>query len=262
MKLFIVSDIHGCADEFFKGLEESGYQEKNKGHFLIVLGDLFDRGPNSLEVYNYLRDKERVLVIKGNHDTFFLKFLKGDSCLFNYLHNGFSTTLKSFMKGTYRENIFYKYCLENNKNPGEDEFYEWEIEIRKEINSIYPGLLPWLESLPDYYETDNYIFTHGSIDTKVDNWKMPKKEKGPLVGWEACAFSGEDFYKEPILNTKKVVVVGHFGTNHLRFIYGLKPGYGILKKRRNRKIEKIFIDSSVVMSHRINVLVIDREKIC
>lgn len=54
MKYFVVSDIHSFANELIGSLRYAGFQKRNKDHTLIVCGDVFDRGPDSVGVYNYI----------------------------------------------------------------------------------------------------------------------------------------------------------------------------------------------------------------
>ena len=53
---FICSDIHGFFDEWMKALKEAGFDKENSNHTLIVLGDIFDRGKQPLQIYEFLRN--------------------------------------------------------------------------------------------------------------------------------------------------------------------------------------------------------------
>lgn len=55
MKYFAVSDIHGYYDELIEVLKNVGYNSEDDNCKLIVCGDMFDRGKNSLHVYKLLR---------------------------------------------------------------------------------------------------------------------------------------------------------------------------------------------------------------
>ncbi|NCB03730.1 MAG: metallophosphoesterase, partial [Spirochaetia bacterium] len=97
MKYFITSDPHGHFTEMIKAINESGFDENNPDHHLIIAGDLFDRGLENLKVLDYVHAlliKEKVTLIKGNHDTFF--YLPQD-LIWNYQHNGFDTTIDEFL---------------------------------------------------------------------------------------------------------------------------------------------------------------------
>ena len=91
-KIFAVSDIHGDYDALISSLEEAGYDENNPEHLLISLGDGFDRGERSADVYEYLKrlsDENKAIVLKGNHTMMFIDYLNGTSLdPFNYYRNG------------------------------------------------------------------------------------------------------------------------------------------------------------------------------
>ena len=79
------------------------YDENNEKHLLIVCGDIFDRGLESLEIYKYLRElssKNKAIVLRGNHDNMFIEFLKGEDCWFNFIYNGMKNTFDSFLERT------------------------------------------------------------------------------------------------------------------------------------------------------------------
>ena len=50
-KFYILSDEHGNLKAVQEGLKKAGYDENNKDQFLISAGDCFDRGDESLELY-------------------------------------------------------------------------------------------------------------------------------------------------------------------------------------------------------------------
>jgi predicted phosphodiesterase len=79
MDAIVISDIHGYLDEAQTVLRDTGVINK-EGEWiggksrLIVLGDLVDRGPKSLETYQYFRSlqeqlgEDQVEILLGNHD--------------------------------------------------------------------------------------------------------------------------------------------------------------------------------------------------
>ena len=97
-KAFVVSDIHGCYEQFVKLL---AYWDKNMK--LVILGDLIDRGEASKRVVQEVMNlkeiyKNQVVVLRGNHEDMFLNFLqdpvkKGDI----YFFNGGRSTVKDFI---------------------------------------------------------------------------------------------------------------------------------------------------------------------
>lgn len=69
----IVGDIHGCIDEFKELVKTINYNKKTDN--LILLGDLIDRGPDSVAVVAMAREMDLQCVI-GNHEYKFLKWFR------------------------------------------------------------------------------------------------------------------------------------------------------------------------------------------
>ena len=75
MRILIMTDIHGCYDELIQLLNKVSY-DKNKDK-LIILGDLVDRGPKTLEVLDFcMNNSEYIEVLMGNHDRMLLDAIK------------------------------------------------------------------------------------------------------------------------------------------------------------------------------------------
>ena len=99
-KHFVVSDVHGYYDKMKAALAWAGFDENNENHTLITAGDMFDRGPQSKEIFEYLTSLERVVSIHGNHDGFLIDFLnnpEGHTAYFNFTRKGMWATIASFM---------------------------------------------------------------------------------------------------------------------------------------------------------------------
>ena len=78
MKYFIVSDIHSFTTSLKIALRKSGFNKRNKNHTLVICGDLFDRGSETLELYKFITSipKKRRVLIRGNHEDLYLELLK------------------------------------------------------------------------------------------------------------------------------------------------------------------------------------------
>ena len=240
--IYAVSDIHGDYMALLQGLKDAGYSEKNENALLISIGDAFDRGTESKEVYeflNRLKEQGKAIILKGNHTKFFEDYLTGKSINeYNYVNNGTNTTFASFL-GL------------NSTNP---------FIAKEKINKEYPLLLEQMQSLPYYFETKNYIFTHGAIDTLAKNWRVPHCSRYNLIDWDALTFDDGSFFGKEINNTDKTIVIGHFGTRHLRKIYNIGESLDdSILFRDDGKV--IAIDATTILSHKVNVLVIPDEEL-
>lgn len=99
MNYFVVSDIHGMYKQFEQILT---YWDKE--NTLVILGDLIDRGPQSLDVIRKVMTLketygERVIFCKGNHEDMLLKYIdQPETHQERYLRNGGIETMASFFK--------------------------------------------------------------------------------------------------------------------------------------------------------------------
>lgn len=235
MKYFVISDIHSYYDEMIQSLQKSGFNSNNQNHHLLVLGDLFDRGPKSNEVLLYLHTLHmsgKCTIVLGNHDIFLLELLKGNyaKTMFNVLHNGHGYTLEQ-LSGT---------------RPNEDNLDDIRIKIIKE----YPYLNDWISSFPLYLELEEYVFVHGGIDGSNKKWKTETTIRDFVWGKEF------DLLRIP----DKIVVCGHTRvatikkkTKNYKLLYKNHPEYFKILNLEG----KIMIDCFVEISHELNVLVLE-----
>lgn len=267
-KIFAISDIHGHYTETIKCLTESGWDETNSDHLLIVCGDIFDRGEENVAIFEWLyrlTKEGKAIVIRGNHDSMLIDFLEWSNDPFNYCNNGTCTTIDDFLG---RTRSFESYCLiDQHCETTIGAFANYAEDSRKEIKETYPDLLPWLQSLPWYYETKNYIFAHGAIDTQATDWKQPHCAIYNKSDWDALTWDDGSFLGKRMYNTdNKAVVVGHFHTYHLRHKYGYsdisspyddRADHSILDINNDILGHKIFIDGCTPLTKKVNVLVIE-----
>ena len=55
MKYFAVSDCHGFYSNLMFALKNAGFDISNPEHALIVCGDLFDRGSQPKEIFDFVK---------------------------------------------------------------------------------------------------------------------------------------------------------------------------------------------------------------
>ena len=71
MRYYVVSDVHSFYTEMIKALTEKGYFEDKEPHKLIICGDMFDRGSESVAMQKFIMElveKDEVILIRGNHE--------------------------------------------------------------------------------------------------------------------------------------------------------------------------------------------------
>lgn len=130
MKIYCLSDIHGCLAEFEEALSLIlGQIEETRDTKLILLGDYVHGGPDGRGVLDKIIELQhkygydRIIAILGNHDEWVLTGISGIDHMDNIL----------------------------NGEPDEDDDY----------------YINWLSNLPRYYVEGNTIFTHAGIDEEA-----------------------------------------------------------------------------------------------
>lgn len=149
MKYYVLSDIHGYCTLFRKALRDAGYEEDPGEKKILLLGDLFDRGGEALELQDLilrLMDEERVILVRGNHEDLFEELVTKDRGrpLRHHLHNGTYDTLEQLtgLKAGYSWSSNMRLAAAGRETP----FF----------TRIIPAML-------DYFETRRYVFAHGWV---------------------------------------------------------------------------------------------------
>ncbi len=220
---FVVSDLHGHYDELMKALEDNLFNWEDDTHVLVVAGDWTDRGEQCAELYKLFKthkESGKIIVTQGNHDKFLERYVNNYYNFSGYdLQNGLPQTIKSLSLA----NISLEEVVAFNK------------------------------TLPPFFETKTHIITHASIYGTGD-WRNPPDYKGRDPWMHYLHWDDGSFYKTPIENTNKTIVVGHFSTEHLRDIYKLKENneqdHSILYSEDR---QKVFIDTCTILTKEINV---------
>lgn len=248
VKLFVFSDVHGQYEALQASLREAGYNPNDKTHRLLSIGDNFDRGKQSLQLYKMLRNRN-VICVKGNHETFLEEALEkgmdGEFVLFNFLRNGLDKTIQSFSRFDFPSIVDPK-TIDN---------------AICEINNNFPDMLNWLKNMPLFYETKNYIFVHAGLHPY-------KPFEAAKADPDFCLWDIE-FSHLPIDYVPKTVVIGHHHAFRVRQ-HALEAGYceeplrlpcyGNTDEHRPVRIgNKIAIDPCSNYTGKVNVLVIEDE---
>lgn len=131
-RTLFITDLHGCLKELEKLFNLMDFNPKHDN--LICLGDLMDRGPYSYEIYRLFRSlkdqmQSRCLILMGNHDDMMLHANDNEVIYDRWMRNRGDLTLQSF----------------SNNNADISEAY------------------PWFQTLPLYYETEQFICAHAGL---------------------------------------------------------------------------------------------------
>ena len=171
MRELAIGDIHGCARTLRMLLEKWQPQREDT---VILLGDYINRGQDSCGVIDVILDLNRqctVVALAGNHEKMLLGSRRQPAMLREFLKKGGDTTLDSYARHGYArslEGIPVRHW----------QFFE--------------------EELLDYWETEDTIFVHASVDPALAMPEQPER----MLFWEQ--------FKDPMAHQSgKWVVCGH-----------------------------------------------------
>ena len=175
-KYFVMSDIHSFYNQMISALNESGFDKDNPEHILIVCGDLFDRGSQTMEVYDFIRSlpDDRCILVQGNHELLYFELLEKS---FPESHDFSNGTVSTFchIAGydpkclSMADIIFDLQAKGKNVTPAEVQILiqnNWN-KIKKAV--IKSDVTKWLRSdrWVNYYELGNLIFVHSFLPTQL-----------------------------------------------------------------------------------------------
>jgi len=231
---FIISDVHGFYTPMITALDKAGFNSENEQHVLVSLGDNFDRGPDAIAVYNYLKYLPRTILIKGNHEDLLERCYVDKS--YNYADevNGTVDTISQFAKNNISiTKLFFKDAVYGLKTY---------------------GVLDWISTMKDYVEIGNNILTHGWLpyqgigDTLelIPDWR----ENATTEDWKKCRFANSPIlYKANLLEDNKTLICGHWKSSDFHGIYETVDNDNSIFYGKNF----IDIDATTVRSKLVNV---------
>ncbi len=216
MKYYVVADVHGYYTPLEKALREVGFFDETEPSKLVVCGDLLDRGGEARELVDFmlqLLEEDRLIYVKGNHEELLVDCLEDIS-------RGNVYSIASGMSHHYVNKTWD--TLLQVSGMGELEAYKdpYELVIRILMSPFYVKLLP---TCVDYYETPNYIFTHGWIPCFISglkpfvNYKYnPNWRTSDLWDWYSARWlNGMDLAcKHHVTEAGKTIVCGHWHTSY------------------------------------------------
>lgn len=211
--IYAMSDIHGCINELKTNMQFVELSGDNK---LIFLGDYIDYGRESYKVLRFIKNlqeeygKEKVIVLKGNHEAMFLEWLEDFSGTDRPELEALA--LDSWLKtdSEYIFNTFRTFISDK-------EFEEYETFCRKAtgvdmnkravelILERHEGLIKWIEELPSYYDAESQIFVHAGIDEEAGEYWMWGCSDDIFL-WK---------YPETFGSFIKPIIAGHIGTGEI-----------------------------------------------
>lgn len=270
MRYFVVSDLHSYYAPLIKALEEKGFNQEEDT--LIVCGDVFDRGDETIEVYEFLKSIPHKILIRGNHEWLYKELLKKK---YPDNHDYSNGTVKTFcsIADIDDKKMDRKYYFIQNALFGTN--FKYNEEIPKLWHKVYEKvkdseITKWIESDEwiNYFELKDYVFVHSWIPV-IDHDNLPSffvknrnleyipnwREITDQSLWDSATWgSPVENYKNGLWKEDKTLVVGHWYSNlfHKEFEHSIEDNFDIYY---GDKI--IALDACTPLSNQINVLVIE-----
>jgi len=296
MKYFCVSDIHSFGNILIDTLDKVGFDKNNKEHCIIFLGDIFDRGDETIEVYKFIQSipKNQRILIRGNHELLYLELLKKQ---FPEKHDFSNGTIKTFCHiADIDPNKLdrYYWCIEaaaSNLSQVEQTAYiknklcETWTQVKSAVSKSKITKFLKSKEWKNYFELDKYILVHSFIPVKLKSefnfmynyyptsqvpagcleynpdWRTVKDYEWEDATW-GCPF--EQFRAglfDEEANNEKILVVGHWHTS--AFFKAFDENVinidecPIFRGDLLGKADLIAIDACTAATKRMNILVLE-----
>src|SRR5882757_2653934 len=166
MRIYAISDIHGCADllqQMFTVIDRDLATIGSRRAIHVFLGDYIDRGPESRQTIDLLIDrgkKHESVFLKGNHEAFLFDVLKNPSQLQDWKKFGGLQTLAS-------------YGLRPSLNPDAAE----QLELIQQLAlAIPPHQRRFFNNLRLRFVCGDFFFVHAGVKPGVPLAKQEERD--------------------------------------------------------------------------------------
>lgn len=214
---YFISDIHGEYDLLIRLLYKIKFSSTDR---LIVLGDMIDKGSNSIKVLQQIYSLNNAYCILGNHEYDFIKYYRAQM---DNAVSDFELVLSRLQK-------YF---------PEENSFLTWEI-------------LDWLDCLPPYILHNDFLGVHAGVPLNKNGKILPLCDCSTEQFVYDRNFKDHDTY----INDEKVVIYGHTPTSYLNST-GEIIKYGGLN---GRKYSRIHIDTGVYLTGMLGCYAVEEDK--
>jgi serine/threonine protein phosphatase 1 len=168
IRIYAVSDIHGCADQLRDVFAAIDYHLAHAGParaLHVFLGDYIDRGPASRQTIDLLIERSRrheSIFLKGNHEAFMFEVLQDPARLEAWREYGGFQTLMS-------------YGLAPSIKPDREEQNELVQALRQGLPNHHRR---FFDSLRPSFVCGDFFFVHAGVKPGVP---LPKQREEDLL---------------------------------------------------------------------------------
>lgn len=179
LRTIIIGDIHGCDDQLKKILGK--LQPDPETDMLILLGDLFDRGPESWEVFQTVKGLredfgDRFILLRGNHEDYLLREKISFMDNLVWIRVGKNDTIRSFRSHGEKMESAIPWLKENIIN-----YYKGE-----HFQCVHAGL-----KIDPLEANDTYTLIHDHSVVIQNRYAGPLTITGHIALEEPAWFAGD-----------------------------------------------------------------------
>ena len=178
---FVIGDIHGHFKEMMELFKCVNFNFDED--ILISLGDLVDRGPNPLEVIEKLREVRNFTLLLGNHDEWYLQYLRTGTAPIEWTTQGGRITIEAFQK-----------------NP-----------------TVKKGHLDFFSNAKLFYiDPENRLFVHAGYNPRIPFY-LQQEDKDTLIWDRSLILNALEYEQTNSSFTEfKEIFVGHTPTQFIK----------------------------------------------
>ena len=250
MRYVFISDVHGMYYKMLNALDDAKFDYTKDT--LVCLGDMFDRGPHSKEILEFIMNLPHKILVWGNHDRRLWELVvKGYFPNVADWHNGVQLTLDSFCGDINQVPCKDTYAMRNKITQLQTDarlkdtcelllkYFDscvWGVEFSDLI-----GVHAWVPMIVEEYWLDLYEYS--------DNWRDADVEQ-----WEAAIWFNplSVLSKKEHLQIGKKLIVGHIWSWQSAQRYGMR-----IVKWKNNNYDVIAPEELSVPREYFNVIFID-----
>jgi len=244
-KYFVSGDIHSFYEEWMRYLNHAGFDINNPDHKIIICGDLFDRGSETVECFKFVKKlaaQNRLIYVRGNHEDLLFDCVSEIRRRFDigihHMNNGTVRTIADLVGVTQYDILCNCYDTAT-----------FESKIGELLEFIDKNTV-------DYLELGNYIFVHGWVPTDSEDSNKYHARKNHILAdrstwddkWDSARWSnGMLCWAQGAIPDGKTVVCGHWHTSwgHYKF-HEHKWEFPPLGYKDARKSFKPFVEPGII----------------
>lgn len=175
---YAVSDLHGQYDMFIQLLELIKFSNNDT---MYIIGDIIDRGSDSIKLLKYVMANKNIIMAKGNHEEMFEAEYNGKEPIGVWGCNGGKTTY---------------------------------AEIKYESSETILKFKEYISNLPLYLDLGDYLLVHAGILVPFDETNRTWENVKNYQDSDDLLWVREKFYNRKALSDR-VIVFGHTPTKYI-----------------------------------------------